>query len=90
MALAISAAASISQADLDPTETALAAAAFVAIGSSTVLLAVGAHLLAAERAAGPLATLKRFMIDHNTAIMLVVLVVLGANILGEGIATLAD
>ena len=87
MALAISAAASISQADLDPTETALAAAAFVAIGSSTVLLAVGAHLLAAERAAGPLATLKRFMIDHNTAIMLVVLVVLGANILGEGIAT---
>lgn len=90
MALAISAATSISQAGLDATETVLAAAAFVAIGSSTVLVAVGAHLLAAERAAGPLATVKRFMIDHNTAIMLVLLVVLGANILGEGIANLAD
>jgi threonine/homoserine/homoserine lactone efflux protein len=88
MALTISGAASISQAGLDATESALAAAAFVAIGSSTVLIAVGAHLLAPERAAGPLATLKRFMIDNNTAIMLVVLVVLGANILGEGIANL--
>ena len=90
MALALSAAASISQAGLDTTETTLAAAAFVAIGSSTVLVAVGAHLVAAERAAGPLAALKRFMIDNNTAIMLVVLVLLGANILGEGIAALTD
>jgi threonine/homoserine/homoserine lactone efflux protein len=90
MALAISGATSIGQAGLDPTEATLAAAAFVAIGSSTVLIAVGAHLLAAERAAGPLAAVKRFMIDHNTAIMLVLLVVLGANILGEGVANLTD
>ena len=90
IALAISGVSAISQAGLDGTEATLAAAAFVLVGSSTVLVAVGADLLAAERAAGPLAAVKRFMIDHNTAIMLVVLVLLGANILGEGIATLAD
>ncbi len=88
MALTVAGAASISQVGLDGTDTALATAAFVVIGSSTVLVALGAHLLAGQRAAGPLAALKRFMIDNNTAIMLVVLVLLGATILGKGIATL--
>ena len=39
-----------------------------------------------ERDAGPLAAVKQFMADNNAVIMMVVLLLLGAKLLGDGLA----
>ena len=88
LALTAAAAASIAQAGLDGADTAIAIAAFVVIGSLTVVGSVLYYLIDADRAAGPLAGLKEFMLRHNAVIMMVLLLVLGAKILGDGAAAL--
>lgn len=88
LALTTAAAASIAQAGLDGADTAIAIAAFVVIGSLTVVGSVLYYLIDADRAAGPLAGLKEFMLRHNAVIMMVLLLVLGAKILGDGAAAL--
>jgi len=89
LALTLAAAASIAQAGLDATDTAIAIAVFVAIGSVTVGGAVLAYLVAHDRAVGPLATIKGFMLANNNVIMMVLLLVLGAKLLGDGAAGLS-
>jgi hypothetical protein len=37
-----------------------------------------------------LESVKQFMADHNAVIMMVLLLVLGGELLGEGVAGLAD
>lgn len=66
----------------------VAVAAYVALGSSTVVGAVLAHLVLGERAASPLAALKRFMLHNHTLIMVIVLVLLAAMIGSEGLSEL--
>ena len=46
------------------------------------------YLVAPGRAARPLDALKRFMSDNNAVIMMVVLLLLGAKLLGDGLAVL--
>jgi hypothetical protein len=46
------------------------------------------YLLDADRAARPLAAVKQFMSDNNAVIMMVVLLLLGAKLLGDGLAGL--
>ena len=60
----------------------------MAIGSITVAGAVLAFLVAHDRAAGPLATIEGFMLANNNVIMMVLLLVLGAKMLGDGLAGL--
>ncbi len=48
------------------------------------------YMLAATKAAGPLGAIKELMSDHNAVIMFVVLLVLGAKLLGDGIAGLSS
>lgn len=84
LALTAAAAATISQAGLDTTDSAVAVIVFVAIASITVVGAVVFYLVAEEKAKAPLASLKEFMSDHNAVIMVVILVILGAKILGDG------
>ena len=86
LALTLTAAASIAEADLDTTDTAIAVAVFTALGSITVAGSVLFYLLAGDRAARPLAAVKQFMADNNAVIMMVVLLLLGAKLLGDGIA----
>ena len=43
-------------------------------------------MLATDKAAGPLTSIKVFMSDHNAVIMMVVLLVLGAKLIGNGLA----
>ena len=86
LALTLAAAASIAEAGLDQADTAVAIAVFVALGSVTVAGAVLFDLLDAERAAGPLDAIKRFMYDNNAVIMMVILLLLGAKLLGDGLA----
>ena len=42
--------------------------------------------MAGQRAARPLASVKEFMVDHNAVIMMVVLLILGAKLIGEGLS----
>ena len=90
LALAATAAASIAEAGLDASGEATATGVFVVIGSSTVVAAVLARLIGGDVAAGPLASTKEFMFRHATAVVVVILVVLGAKLLGDGITGLAN
>ena len=85
LALTLAAAASIAQAGLSGGQSAVAVAVFVVLASLTVAGPVVFYLVASERAAGPLGTVKEFLSDHNAVIMMVVLLVLGAKLLGEGL-----
>lgn len=90
LALTMAAAASIAQAGLTGGESAVAIGVFVVIASITVVGPVLFFMLAGDKAAGPLAAMKDFMSDHNAVIMMIVLLVLGAKLLGNGIAGLSD
>lgn len=86
LALTLSAAAAIANADLDRADSAAAGAAFVAIGSCTVAGAVLAHAIGGERATRPLAAIRQFMTANSAAIMMVIFLILGAKVLGEGLS----
>ncbi len=88
LALTLAASASIAEAGLDDADTAVALLVFIAIGSVTVAGSVLFYLIDAQRAARPLAAVKQFMSDNNAVIMMVVLLLLGAKLLGEGLAVL--
>jgi threonine/homoserine/homoserine lactone efflux protein len=85
LALTAAAAASIAQAGLDAAETAVAVAAFVVLGSVTVAGSVLLYVVAPRRAERPLAGIKQFMADHSAVIMMVVLLLMGAKLLGDGL-----
>jgi threonine/homoserine/homoserine lactone efflux protein len=89
LALTLAASASIAQAGLSGGETTLAVAIFVVIGSLTVVGPVVFYLVAPDRAVGPLESIKQFMTEHNAVIMMIVLVVLGAKLIGQGISGLS-
>nr|WP_281366066.1 GAP family protein [Janibacter cremeus] len=88
LALTLAAAAGIAQAGLSGGPTTIAITVFVVIGSVTVAGPVLFYVFAASKAAGPLASIKGFMSDHNAVIMMVVLLILGAKMLGQGIGGL--
>jgi threonine/homoserine/homoserine lactone efflux protein len=85
LALTAAAAATIAQYGLDGGETAVAIAFFVVVGSLSVVGPVLAYLVATDRVTGPLGAVKTFMIDHNAAIMIVLFLVLGTKMLGQGL-----
>jgi threonine/homoserine/homoserine lactone efflux protein len=66
----------------------LAAAVFVALSSLTVLGLVAARLLAGERADATLDGVRVFMVRNANVITMVVFVILGAMVAGEGLAGL--
>jgi threonine/homoserine/homoserine lactone efflux protein len=85
LALTLAAAASIAQAGLGTGDTTIAVAVFVVIASLTVVGPVVLALCAPRVAGKVLDGIKQFMIDHNAVIMFVLLLVLGAKILGDGL-----
>jgi threonine/homoserine/homoserine lactone efflux protein len=85
LALTLAASASIAQAGLSTGDSAIAVAVFVAIASISVVGPVLWYMVAPESAAKPLESIKQFMSEHNAVIMCVILVVLGAKLLGDGI-----
>jgi threonine/homoserine/homoserine lactone efflux protein len=88
LALTLAAAASIAEASLDRTDKAIAITVYVTLGSVTVAGAVLCYLVDPKRAARPLDAIRRFMADNNAAIMMVILLLLGAKLLGDGLAVL--
>lgn len=89
LALTVAAAGSIAQAGLSGSDSAIAVAVFVIIGSLTVAGPVAFYLAAPRRAAASLATVQHFMSRHNAVIMMVVLLILGVKVLGQGLAGVA-
>lgn len=85
LALTLAASASIAQAGLDASGETVAVAAFVVIGSVTVVGSVSAFLVAPHRAARPLGAVRQFMADNNATIMMVILLILGLKVLGDGL-----
>ena len=85
LALTMAASASIARAGLDTADEAIAIAVFVALGSVTVVGGVLFHVVAPRRAERPLASVRRFMADNNATIMMVILVILGVKVLGDGL-----
>jgi hypothetical protein len=86
LALTVAAAATIGQAALTDASTAVAVTTFIVTGSLTVVGPVVASLVAPVRSAAPLQAIKIFVSAHNSAIMIVVLVLLGAKLVGSGLA----
>jgi hypothetical protein len=86
IALTMAASAAIAEAGLDGADTSIAVAAFVVLGSVTVVGAVLYRLLRAERAAAGLESVKAFMIANNAVIMMVILLIFGVKLVGDGLA----
>lgn len=89
LALTGAAAASIAQAGLDGAETAVSITVLLVVGAVTVAGPVVYFLVSPATASRTLGSVKEFMSDHNAVIMFVLLLVLGAKVLGDGIGGLA-
>lgn len=89
-ALLMSATSSMAELGLHGSEAAVTVVLFVLLGSSTVIGAVAVRVFGGDGAAEPLDAVKRFMVSNNTVIMMLVLALLGAKILGDGLAGLAS
>jgi threonine/homoserine/homoserine lactone efflux protein len=85
--LVIAAGLTIGVAGLTIGETVITDAVFVVIAASTVLVPVIAYLVAAKRMAGPLDRVREWLVQHNAAVMAVVLFLMGVVVIGKGIAT---
>ncbi|MBT1189804.1 GAP family protein [Streptomyces sp. CJ_13] len=86
--LTASAATSIVEAGAHDVGLIVAVAVFVLIASCTVIGAVSVQLVGGARAASFLDDVKRFMVDNSTVITVIVLLLLGASVLGDGLSGL--
>ncbi len=66
----------------------MALVVFILLASLTILVPVGIYFLMGPKAKEILDGLKGFMSAHNPAIMTVLLLVLGAKMIGDAIAGL--
>jgi Sap-like sulfolipid-1-addressing protein len=89
LALTIAAATAIAQTGISGGEAAGALAIFILLGSLSILTPVAIYFALGGRAAAILDDLKTWMAAHNAAIMTVLLLVLGAKLIGDGIAGLS-
>ena len=86
LVLTLAAAASIAQVPgISLGEEMVAVAAFVVIASATTVGAVLAYFVGGRRATTWLAGVKEFMAAHNAVIMMVILLLIGAKLIGDGI-----
>ena len=87
--LAAAAGASIASLDLSSGEAAGAIAVFTVIAALSVAVPVVGFLFAGNRLDHTLDAAKAWLIGNNTAVMAVLFVVFGVNLLGDGISILA-
>ncbi len=86
--LALSAGLIVGEAAFSNGRAALVIVVFTAIATSTVAVPVVAHLVAPARMAGPFERLREWLVENNVAIMVVLLLVIGVVMIGNGIASL--
>jgi threonine/homoserine/homoserine lactone efflux protein len=85
--LAASAGVIIGGANLSLGDAVVVISVFVLIAGCTVLIPVIGYFIASERLAGPLDRLRGWLVDNNTTIMAVLLLVIGVSVIGKGIAS---
>lgn len=90
LALTFAAAASIAYHGLTGRRAALAALIFVLLGSTGTVGAVLLRRLGGAGAIRRLDALKRFMLRNNNVLMMVVFVLIGLTVLGDGLAALGN
>jgi len=88
LALCLTGGVTIGSGDLSSGETVLAVAVFVVVGSVSVAVPVVGYLVAQQRMQGPLDELREWLTLHNSAVMTVLLSVIGVAIIGKGLAGL--
>jgi threonine/homoserine/homoserine lactone efflux protein len=86
--LTASSAASIVEAGVDEGQLVIAAAVFVLLGSLSVLGALGLQAVGGSDEGSILDTVRRFMGAHSAVITVVILLVLGSSVLGDGLTGL--
>jgi threonine/homoserine/homoserine lactone efflux protein len=84
--LAIAAAAQISQTAISGGEQVAAWALFVLVATAGVAVPVVIYFALGERAGPVLGSLKNWMARNNRAVMAVLLLVIGAKLIGDGIS----
>jgi Sap, sulfolipid-1-addressing protein len=89
LALTIAAAAAIAQVGISTGEEVGTLAVFILLSSLSILAPVAIYFVLSERAATILGDLKDWMAANNATIMTVLFLVLGAKLLGDGIAGLS-
>ncbi len=85
--LGASAGVTIGSAGLPVGEAAVVIAVFTVIAAASVAIPVIAYLVASERMAGPLESLRAWLVHNNAAVMAVLLLVIGFVLIGKGIAS---
>jgi threonine/homoserine/homoserine lactone efflux protein len=85
--MAVSAGVTIGSAKLAAGEVVLTIAIFTVIAASTVLVPVVAYLVAADRLRGPLDAMRVWLTRENAVIMAILLLVIGVQLIGKGIAS---
>ena len=86
--LTIVAAATIGASDLSTSDEYVVMVLFVLVASSTVAAPVILNLILGSKAAATLTSMKEWLTANNATVMSVLFVVLGANVLGTGLAIL--
>jgi threonine/homoserine/homoserine lactone efflux protein len=89
LGLTIAAMAKVSSAGLSTGEEVGTLAVFVLIAASTVALPVVLNLVMGSNAAGTLNSMKTWLTTNNNTVMMVLFVVLGSKLLGDGISVVA-
>ena len=85
--LALSAGVIVGEAAPSVGQAAVVIPVFTVIATATVAVPVLAHLVAPTRMSGPLEQLREWLVDNNVTIMVVVLLVIGVVLIGNGIAS---
>jgi hypothetical protein len=89
LALTIAAVTTIAQTGISGGEAAGALAVFILVGSLTILAPVVIYFVMGAKAAVILDEVKSWMAAHNAAIMTVLLLVLGAKLIGDALGGLS-
>lgn len=83
--LGASAGIAIGSAGLEPGAVVATLLVFTVVAAASVAAPVIAYLVASERMAAPLQRLRGWLVQHNAAVMAVLLLVLGFVLIGKGI-----
>lgn len=85
--LGASAGVTIGTSGLDVGSIAVVIVIFTLIAAASVTIPVVAYLIAAKRMAGPLESLRTWLVHNNATIMAVLLLVIGVVVIGKGIGS---
>ncbi|MBJ7519905.1 MAG: GAP family protein [Solirubrobacteraceae bacterium] len=88
LVLTVGAAAAIAQTGIDTLDQELALVAFVILGTIGPAVPVGVYFGMGDRAEPILEDLKHWLAAHNAAIMTVLMLVIGAKLIGDAISVL--